>query len=83
MYSFVEFESLKKWLVLPLLTCRFLTFAICESQMLENLWGNPLVSPIETKSFHFQIMIFVCITDIPDLFLLLGTLGLLPMACPQ
>ena len=27
MYSFVEFESLKKWLVLPLLTCRFLTFA--------------------------------------------------------
>ena len=27
MYSFVEFESLKKWLVLALLTCRFLTFA--------------------------------------------------------
>ena len=24
MHSFVEFESLKKWLVLPLLTCRFL-----------------------------------------------------------
>ena len=28
MYSFVEFESSKKWLVLALLTCRFLTFAI-------------------------------------------------------
>ena len=28
MYSFVEFESLKRWLVLPLLTCRFLPFAI-------------------------------------------------------
>ena len=28
MLSFVEFESLKKWLVLPLLTCRFLTSAI-------------------------------------------------------
>ena len=28
MYSFVEFESLKKWQILPLPTCRFLTFAI-------------------------------------------------------
>ena len=32
MYSFVEFESLKKWLVLALLTCRFLTFA-------NSVWG--------------------------------------------
>ena len=52
---------------------------IYESQILEN----PLVSPVETKSFNFPMMIFVCITDIPDLFLLLGTLGLLPIACPQ
>ena len=28
MYSFDEFESLKKWLVLPLPTCRFLILAI-------------------------------------------------------
>ena len=56
---------------------------IYESQILENPWGNPLVSLVETKSFNFPMMIFVCITDIPDLFLLLGTLGLLPMACPQ
>ena len=35
MYSFVEFESLRKWLVLPLLTCRFLTFAYIVSH---NLW---------------------------------------------
>ena len=56
---------------------------IYESQILKNPWGNPKVSPVETKSFCFPMMIFVCITDIPDFFLLLGTLGLLPMACPQ
>ena len=30
MYSFDEFESLKKWLVLPLPTCRFLILANSE-----------------------------------------------------
>ena len=40
MYSFDEFESLKKWLVLPLPTCHFLTFAI--SDFLYALPSMPL-----------------------------------------
>ena len=38
MYSFVEFESLKKWLILPLPTCPFLTFAIINklSQIIDH-----------------------------------------------
>ena len=61
-----------------------------ESQILENPWGNPLVSPVETKSFHFPMMILVCITDIPDSIFFTGDIGTVAyrlspirVGCPQ
>ena len=63
MYGFVEFESWKKWLVLPLLTCRFLTFAsitnkkIAQCRKLHNVGLIWLLS-VEKRERSFCAYVF-------------------------
>ena len=58
MYSFVEFELLKKWLVLPLLTCRFLTFANIIPEISILTWlCQFLVPPVQRTKTNLAVII--------------------------
>ena len=52
MYRFVEFESLKKWLVLPLPTWRFLTFAYIQLPWMTECGHWCLLVPDDVASIQ-------------------------------